>query len=239
MVMIPAGVYTIGRDDESELESPRHTVDLPAFFIDRTEVTNADYGKFVDATSHRPPANWKGRTYPANRANYPVTGVTWQDAADYARWAGKRLPTEAEWEAAARGAEGRRYPWGNDWRASFANIDVKAAKDYKPDEYPDEIKPAGQYPDGASAAGALDLIGNVWEFTADKFSLYPGNPLRVDEIRVGANRQPLKLERGKTYRIIRGGAFDGDREHDASYRGLVDASQPFPKTGFRCAKDAK
>src|SRR6185503_15543782 len=80
MVMVPAGAYTIGRDEGSELERPRHTVELPAFYIDRTEVTNADYKKFVDATSHKLPVNWKGGVYNADHANYPVTGVTWQDA---------------------------------------------------------------------------------------------------------------------------------------------------------------
>ena len=160
MVMVPAGAYTIGRDEGSELERPRHTVELPAFFIDRTEVTNADYKKFVDATSHKPPVNWKGGAYNADLANYPVTGVTWQDAVDYAKWAGKRLPTEAEWEAAARGSDGRRYPWGDDWRAGIANIGVKPAGRTSDNDYPAEIKPVGQYPDGASAAG---VTGFDWQ----------------------------------------------------------------------------
>jgi formylglycine-generating enzyme required for sulfatase activity len=239
MVTIPAGAYTIGRDAGSELERPQHTVQLPAFLIDRTEVTNADYKKFVDATAHKPPVNWKDGAYDADRASYPVTGVTWQDAVDYAQWAGKRLPTEAEWEAAARGSEGRRYPWGNEWRASFANIGGASGGRSNDKDYPAQIKPVGQYPDGASQAGVLDLIGNVWEFTADKFDLYPNNPKRLSEIRIGPNKLEIKLDPNKTYRIIRGGAFDGSEEHDASYRGLVDASQPFPKTGFRCVKDIK
>ena len=238
MVMISAGAYTIGRDGGSEFEGPRHTVELPAFYMDRTEVTNADYKKFVDAKSHKPPVNWKDGVYNAGLANYPVTGVTWQDAVDYAKWAGKRLPTEAEWEAAARGSDGRRYPWGDDWRTGIANIGVKAAGKASDTDYPAEIKPVGQYPDGASAAGVLDLIGNVWEYTADDLGLYPGNDKNIDEIRVAPNKK-IKIDPGKTYRIIRGGAFDGSREHDASYRGLIDASLPYPKTGFRCVKDIK
>ncbi len=238
MITIPAGVYTIGRDKGSELERPQHTVELPAFYIDRTEVTNADYKKFVDQTSHKPPVNWKGGAYNADLASYPVTGVTWADATDYAKWAGKRLPTEAEWESAARGKDGRRYPWGDDWRTGIANIGVKSAGKSGDTDYPAEIKPVGQYPDGASAAGVMDLIGNVWEYTADDLGLYPGNTKSIDEIQVGPNTK-IKLEPGKTYRIIRGGAFDGSREHDASYRGLIDASLPYPKTGFRCVKDIK
>ena len=97
-------------------EQPKHRVDLPAFYLDRAEVTNAAYKKFVDATRHKPPSNWTGSSFPDGRDNFPVTGVTWQDAADYAAWAGKRLPTEAEWEAAARGTDGRKYPWGNGFR---------------------------------------------------------------------------------------------------------------------------
>jgi len=239
MVMVSAGAYPIGRDNGSDLEKPQRKVDLPAFFIDRTEVTNADYKKFVDATSHKPPSNWPGGNYPADRASYPVTGIKWVDADAYAKWAGKRLPTEAEWEAAARGSDGRRYPWGNDWRAGLANIEIKTSKKYAEKDYPDEIKPVGQYANGASAAGALDMIGNVWEYTADEFNLYPGNPKSLDTITVGPDKRKLELDPGKTYRVIRGGAFDGDQQHDASYRGLIDDSLPYPKTGFRCVKDAK
>src|SRR5262249_39762839 len=92
MVAVATGAYEIGRDHESALEMPRHTVQLPAYFIDRTEVTNEAFKSFVDATGHRTPANWRGKDFPTGRAAYPVTGISWQDAADYAAWAGKRLP---------------------------------------------------------------------------------------------------------------------------------------------------
>ena len=105
MVAVNVGAYTIGRDGADPLEQPEHKVNLPAFFIDRTEVTNAAYKTFVDTTRHKPPSNWSGTSFPEGRADFPVTGVTWQDAADYAAWAGKRLPTEVEWEAAARGTD--------------------------------------------------------------------------------------------------------------------------------------
>lgn len=232
MVSVAAGSYTIGRDNADPLEQPKHNVDLPAFFIDRTEVTNAAYKKFLAATGHKAPTNWTGKSSPEGRDNSPVTGVTWQDAADYASWAGKRLPTEAEWEAAARGSDGRIYPWGNDYRAGVANIGSKP-DDVTAEQYPSGIKEVGRYPLGASPAGALDMIGNAWEWAADEFALYPGGLIAIPK------KIKDKMEPGLTYRVIRGGAYDGNRDHDATYRGLLDGSQAYPKVGFRCAKDAK
>lgn len=227
MLAVAAGSYAIGRDGADPLEQPEHKADLPAFFIDRTEVTNAAYKKFVDATGHKPPTNWNETNSPDQHGNFPVTGVTWQDAVDYAAWAGKRLPTEAEWEAAARGTDGRIYPWGNQWRAGLANIGSKP-DDITAEQYPAGIKEVGQYPQGASPAGAVDMIGNAWEWVEDEITIYPGNT---------DTRLPLKP--GLSYRVIRGGAYDGNKVHDATYRGFLDASQAYPKVGFRCAKDAK
>lgn len=232
MVPVAAGTYTVGRDDADPLEQPQHKVDLPAFVIDRTEVTNAAYKKFIDATGHKAPTNWASKGFPDGRDNSPVTGVTWQDAADYAAWAGKRLPTEAEWEAAARGVDARIYPWGNNYRTGIANIGSKP-DDITADQYPSGMKDVGRYPAGASPAGALDMIGNAWEWAADEFELYSGG--------ITAIPRDIKdrMKPGLTYRIIRGGAYDGNKEHDATYRGLLDANQAYPKVGFRCAKDAK
>jgi formylglycine-generating enzyme required for sulfatase activity len=227
MVAVTAGAYTIGRDGADPIVQPAHIVDLPAFFIDRAEVTNAAYKTFVDATGHQPPSNWTGTIFPEGRDAFPVTGVTWQDAADYAAWAGKRLPTEAEWEAAARGTDGRIYPWGNGFRSGVANIGSKPDK-ATPDQYPEGIKEAGRYPEGASPTGAVDMIGNAWEWVADEIKVYPGN-----------TESKLELEPGVTHRVIRGGAYDGSKVHDATYRGYQDGSKPYPKVGFRCAKDAK
>jgi formylglycine-generating enzyme required for sulfatase activity len=231
MAQVAGGEYVIGRDDADPLEKPRRAVNLPSFFIDRTEVTNADYKRFVDATGHTPPPNWKDGGYPESKGDHPVTSVTWQDAADYAAWAGKRLPTETEWEAAARGADGRIYPWGNEWQPAFSNINLKP-KDVKATHYADDIKPVGQFPQGASPSGALDMIGNVWEWTADEFALYPKGITEVPKDIAS------RIKPGKSYRVIRGGAFDGSKIHDGSYRGLLDASEPYPKVGFRCVKDA-
>jgi formylglycine-generating enzyme required for sulfatase activity/ribosomal protein L40E len=217
MVFVPGGDYTIGRDDGDAIARPAHAVTLSPFFIDRTEVTNAEYKKFVDATAHKAPSDWKDGSYPAGRDNWPVTNVSWQDATDYAEWIGKRLPTEAEWEAAARGTDNRLYPWGNEWRPSYANVQKKG------------ITEVGQYRDGASPVGALDMIGNVWELTSDLFELYPGSTAAF----------PPTKEPGITYYVIRGGAFDSDKRNDATRRGFLEANKGYPKTGFRLAKDAK
>ncbi len=228
MVAVSASAYTIGRNGADPLEEPEHKVDLAAFYIDRTEVTNAAYKMFIDATGHKPPSNWNGTSFPEGRDDFPVTGVTWQDAADYAAWAGKRLPTENEWEAAARGTDGRIYPWGNGFRSGVANIGSKPDK-ATPEQYPAGIKVTGRYPEGASPAGAVDMIGNVWEWVADEIKVYPGN-----------TESTLDLETDVTYRVIRGAAYDGNKDkNDATYRGYLDGSQPYPKVGFRCAKDAK
>jgi serine/threonine-protein kinase len=221
MVLVASGFYPVGRtqlagrSDESEIDTPQHMVELKPFYVDRTEVTNAQYKVFVDQTGHVAPKGWVGGTFPADRENWPVVWVSWQDAVDYATWAGKRLPSENEWEAAARGTDGRMYPWGNDWERGRANIAAKG------------IEGVGSHPEGASPSGALDMIGNVWEWTADEFALYPESHAKEPD-----------LKEGVTYRVIRGGAYDGNRKHDASYRGFVDASVGYEKTGFRCVKSA-
>jgi serine/threonine-protein kinase len=216
MVLVPGGSYVIGRNGQDPLESPEHIVEVAPFYMDRTEVTNAQYKAFVDATGHEPPLDWVvDGTFTPGRENWPVINVKWQDAVDYATWAGKRLPSEDEWEAAARGKDGRIYPWGNEWTPGLANIAAKSITD------------VGQHKDGAAPSGVFDMIGNVWEWTADEFALYPGSKAK-----------PPEVESGVTYRVIRGGAFDGNKKHDAAYRGYVDAAEGYPKTGFRCVKSA-
>src|SRR5690349_20022879 len=113
MAYIPGGEFQMGSNDGDELERQQHKVTVRPFFIDLYEVTCEDYEKFLKASSHRPPPSWKNQNYPPGAAHKPVTDVNWDDANAYAQWAGKRLPTEEEWEFAARRTDGRRYPWGN------------------------------------------------------------------------------------------------------------------------------
>jgi formylglycine-generating enzyme required for sulfatase activity len=215
MALIPAGTYVIGRDDGDHLAAPKHIVALAAFYIDKTEVTNAEYKRFVETTGHVSPDAWGGVDFPDGKGNYPVIGIRWQDAKDYSEWARKRLPSEAEWEAAARGSDGRLFPWGDRWENGVANVGTTG------------IVQVGSFPAGASPNGVLDMIGNVWEWTADELKLYPGN----------TGKLPESIESGIVYRVIRGGAFDS--KQDASYRGFVDGSKGYPKTGFRCVKSAE
>ena len=122
MVYIPAGEFIMGNNGGfPEDEKPQHTVYLDAYYIDKHEVTNKQYKKFVRSTGHRLPFHWIDGNYPPEQGDYPVVGVSFQDAQAYAKWAGKRLPTEAEWEKAARGTDGRIWPWGDEWHFRCAN----------------------------------------------------------------------------------------------------------------------
>ena len=155
MVLIPAGSFEMGdhfNEDSkwSTNERPVHRVALDEFYMDSREVTNGQYGVFMEQTGHRKPSYWTNSSY--NQANQPVVGVSWDDAVAYAKWAGKRRPTEGEWEYAARGGlAGKRYPWGDEGAtAERANYDWKVGK-------PTVV---GSYP--ANGYGLYDMAGNVW-----------------------------------------------------------------------------
>lgn len=218
MVYVPGGTFIMGRDEKDGgdvYERPAHQATVKPFFIDVYEVTNEEYAKFVRETTHRPPTSWKNGTYSANDARKPVTGVTWNDADDYAKWAGKRLPNEEEWEYAARGADGRLYPWGNDWRAGLANADGASGG----------LVDVGTYK-GASPFGAFDMAGNAWEWTASNMSPYPGG------------RLPITVS--DDLKVIRGGTYLSNREQvKATYRRgwRTSAEDDYSNTGFRCVED--
>jgi serine/threonine-protein kinase len=218
MVFVSGGSFKMGRNDGDELERPARVVEVKAFFIDRNEVTNDEYQRFVTATKRRAPAHWIGGKIPDGQMKFPVVNVSWSDANAYARWANKRLPTEAEWEFAARGTDGRIYPWGGAWKQDFANAGQGRNG---------RIFEAGRYTPGASPFGALDMCGNVWEWTASDFKDYPGRKI------------PSALA-GAGLKVIRGGAYDSSPKNStATYRGAVSPDRAFDKTGFRCARDAK
>jgi formylglycine-generating enzyme required for sulfatase activity len=150
-VVIPAGPFLMGEQ--------RETVVLPEYRIAKYPVTNAEYHEFVKATGLlRQPDHWRlDGSYPPELARHPVVFVSWEDASACATWLGGRLPSEAEWEKAARGIEGREYPWGNEFVAGYCNSSEAKT---------DGTRPVDAHPDGASPYGVMDLAGNVWEWTA-------------------------------------------------------------------------
>jgi len=176
MVRVPAGKFLYGEDKKE--------VELPEFWIDKAPVTNAEYARFVAETGHEPPEHWKGKTPPKKIADHPVGNVSWHDAGAYATWAGGRLPMEEEWEKAARGTDGREYPWGQ-WAEGRCNSKEAGIGD---------TTPVGKYStQGDSPYGCQDCAGNVWEWTASKWEL--GSDFGV------------QLGAGLELRVLRGGAF--------------------------------
>ena len=219
MVYVAGGTFTMGDDAGDEYEKPAHNVTVKPFFIDIHEVTCAEYSKFIRATGHRSPPGWTGSIFTGSTARSPVTGIDWHDAQAYAAWAGKRLPTEQEWEFAARGSDGRRYAWGDAWRTRAANAGDSSAG---------RFMEVGQYPDGRSPFGVLDMIGNAWEWTMSDLEPYPG--ARISDFPAGPRK------------IIRGGSWVKDDPPDwtTTFRGfaLPSGGKDYSKIGFRCAKDA-
>ena len=220
MIAIPAGEFTMG--SENEVERPPHAVFVGAFEIDKLEVTNQDFDRFVAETGYVTGAEQAGETswryYAKDKPQHPVVKVTWNDAIAFCQWAGKRLPTEAEWEKAARGTDARSYPWGNQWDAARANAKEAGNRG---------TTAVGSFPAGASPYGVLDMAGNVSEWTSDWFQPYPGYP--------GGDSEAQYF--GEKYRVIRGGGWFSDQnlvrttERSASSMTLANDD-----VGFRCAR---
>ncbi len=217
MAYVAGNEFAMGNDRSDVSERPEHKVTVKPFFIDINEVTCEEYEKFIRATSRQPPATWSNGTYPSGWERRPVTGVNWDDASAYAAWAGKRLPTEEEWELAARGADGRLYPWGSEWKDDLANA-VQGPLGH--------VQNVGTYSAGVSPFGALDMVGNAWEWTASDFVAYPGGRL--------SGEIPLNPK------VIRGGCFLS-RPDQATTTIRVGwparGGDEYDNTGFRCAKD--
>ena len=263
MVAVPAGRFEMGTGDAEidrllssyhgdrslyEPEFPSHTVELPAFCIDRTEVTQKQYQRFVEATGReRPfvdrdwaaPFNWSDAGPPAGLEQHPVVLVSYFDAEAYCGWAGKALPTEAEWEKAARGSDGRRYPWGDEWDASrlhsaaaWADGELETMERWKTwweSVYRVELRgktattaPVSSHPAGASPYGAQDMAGNVFEWVDAWFEAYPGSPYGHPEF-------------GGKYRVVRGGDWYLDRVYTRAAARLRSPPEHKVTTiGFRC-----
>ena len=217
MALIPAGSYEIGRNEGHRYSRPTHAVELQAFAVERTEVTKAGYRRYLTETGAAGLLEEMSVAALAADSLQPITGVTWPEATAYCTWryTGGRLPTEAEWEAAARGLESRLYPWGNAWAPGVANTQSSRRR---------EPWAVGSFAAGATPEGVQDLIGNVWEWTSSQMQPYAGG--------VGPRQ-------GDQYYIIRGGAFNSpDDIAEATYRGFLPPTtanrSDFAATGFRC-----
>jgi formylglycine-generating enzyme required for sulfatase activity len=234
MVSIPAGPFTMGATEGPEDERPAHEVTLAAYSIDRFPVTNAQFAEFLNKAAPSPPAglydvddpdariHLRGDRWTADTdyANHPVVEVPWNGAVQYCAWRGKRLPTEAEWEKAARGTDARRYPWGSDLpdrrRAQYeAGYNATAAVD--------------AFPAGASPYGAREMAGNAWEWVSSAYRPYP---YRADDGREDPKPGPVRATRG-------GGHDSPASEITTTQRGRNLSRNPASghhNIGFRCAK---
>ena len=247
MVLIPAGSFLMGSEDGFDWEKPVHTVHLDAFYMDTHEVTNAEYKAFVNANPQWQKDNiedrfhtgnyldfWTGTDYPAGKADYPVGYVSWYAAMAYAEWAGKRLPTEAEWECAARGRlAGKKYPWGDDepTRAD-ANYEGSGTRE----QY------VGQYP--ANGYGLYDMAGNVWEWCLDAHDggFYAVSENSRNPIAGGMSIQELRENfttiPNDSWRVVRGGSYDHPaRDVHVAARSTNTPPYSYLYGGFRCVRD--
>lgn len=219
MVFIPGGRFVMGRDRKDggdAYESPSHEVIVVPFYIDAFEVTREEYQKCVDAKVCRPPFGWTGNLFPPNTGRWPVTGVGWADANDYANWVGKSLPSEEEWEYAATGRQVRRYPWGESWDATQANVGTSS------------LGAVGSY---KSHFGLFDVVGNAQEWTTGGWRQYPRKQAYLK-----TSDPPERL------RVIRGGSYlNSPQEATLTYRNALlmqDHAEEnhYEQTGFRCVQ---
>jgi formylglycine-generating enzyme required for sulfatase activity len=245
MVYVPAGEFLMGSSDGDSHaegdEKPQHTVYLAGYWIGRTEVTNAQFLMFIEAGGYSKQEYWtaegwqwkesEGITQPRywdeptwNKPDHPVVAVSWFEAAAYAKWLGARLPTGAEWEKAARGTDGRIWPWGNEFHCEGGNLGDSRTGCSDGYEY---TAPVGSYLAGASWCGALDMAGNVWEWVADWYSgdYYADSP----------DSNPTGPASG-TIRTLRGGSWYDDRDDGRCAARWWDPVDRYYNVGFRVAQ---
>jgi len=237
MVYIPAGEFSMGSDDidasgKSEEfgfnepwylnEHPKRKIYLDAFYIDTNEVTNGDYKLFLSATGqyNKEKIDEILKKFNLTKSNEPLRNVSWFDASGFCKVIGKRLPTEAEWEKAARGPDGYEYPWGNDWQPDYLNAGSEEV----------DVMPVGSYEKGKSPYGAYDMAGNLMEWVEDWYEAYPGAEYKSPRY-------------GKQRKVVRGGGWGGIGHYviphffRMAYRYNYPADKAFNDIGFRCAKD--
>lgn len=231
MVRVPTGWFLMGSDPDRDIdagpqEQPQHRVFLDAFEIDRYEVSNVHYLRYVLATGARWPTHWRANPFPDKASHHPVMGVSWEEARAYCEWAQKRLPTEAEWEKAARGTDGRLFPWGNE-RAGWLKTNIGHPGSKRETKYP-PLANVDRYDRGVSPYGAYQMAGNVGEWVADWF--------HPEYYRRGHDRNPTGPEHGED-KVYRGGSWHEDPEVARSAgRGAHAPTHRSYLIGFRCAR---
>lgn len=233
MVYIPGGGFLMGSTEKDGRvgmtvgvdEIPQHEVTIKGFYMDRYEITVGEFKRFLETTGHKTPRIWTDqdwvKIYPVPEDRHPMNGVSWYDADAYCRWAGKRLPTEEEWEKAARGTDGRQWPWGNEPNLpSHVRANTQEAG-------VGWTMPVGSYPEGVSPYGVYDMTGNVMEWTSSWYQPYPGSTLEREAF-------------GEKYKVLKGGAWENPSVPlgRAAYRHSVAPQWDHPGHGFRCARDA-
>ncbi len=217
MIYIPEGETIAGSNNGDVCERPPHVVYVKAFYIGKYEVTNKEYHEFVEAAGFRPPPHWENGKIPEGLENHPVTWVSYSDAESYCNWRGGRLPTEAEWERAARGSIPRVYPWGDHFKASYANTWESGRG---------STAPVGSYPLGSSPFDVEDMAGNVFEWVSDFFEPYPGAQVHLEDY-------------DKHLRIMRGGSWNFNAYYArTTHRFSRSGGERGRDYGFRLVKDA-